>query len=183
VGHRDGLAHLLRQAGQELNELEAATLIGMLKGTSYYNPVLNPERARSAATPCWRRWSRPASCRGALRKLKAQPLKLDFERQPEFNGPAPHLAEYLRRWLLEWADKHDYNIYADGLVVRTTLDSRLQAYANEAVKRQGDALQAVADVEWSRSARRRLRHRPAELRRPARQVGPSSTSGTPTRTW
>ena len=61
VRHRDGGAHLLRQAGAKLNVLESATLIGMLKGTSYYNPVLNPERALSGATWCWRRWSSAAS--------------------------------------------------------------------------------------------------------------------------
>jgi penicillin-binding protein 1A len=137
----------------KLNELEAATLVGMLKGTSFYNPVLNPERAlqrRNTVLALMVKHNTLPEAR--YEQLKAQPLKLDFERQPEFNGPAPHLAEYLRRWLLDWADKHDYNIYADGLVVRTTIDSRMQKMANEAVERQGDALQAVADVEWSRSA-------------------------------
>ncbi|MDB5860032.1 MAG: penicillin-binding protein [Ramlibacter sp.] len=136
---------------KDLNELEAATLIGMLKGTSYYNPVLNPERARERRNTVLAQMVKANKLtEERYATLKAQPMKLAFERQPEYNGPAPHLAEYLRRWLLEWADKHDYNIYADGLVVQTTLDSRLQAYANEAVKRQGDALQAVAEVEWSR---------------------------------
>ncbi|HSV77917.1 MAG TPA: transglycosylase domain-containing protein, partial [Ramlibacter sp.] len=137
---------------KQLNELEAATLIGMLKGTSYYNPVLNPERAvqrRNIVLAQMVRHDKLSAER--YERLKAQPLRLDFERIPESNGPAPHLAEHLRRWLLEWADRHDYNIYADGLVVRTTIDSRLQAMANQAVKRQGELLQAVADVEWSRS--------------------------------
>jgi penicillin-binding protein 1A len=138
---------------KKLNELEAATLIGMLKGTSYYNPVLNPERARERRNTVLAQMVKASKLsEERYSSLKEQPLKLAFERQPEFNGPAPHLAEYLRRWLLEWADRHGYNIYADGLVVKTTLDSRLQAYANAAVKRQGDALQAVADVEWSRSS-------------------------------
>ncbi|MCG2592755.1 transglycosylase domain-containing protein [Ramlibacter sp. XY19] len=138
---------------KQLNELEAATLIGMLKGTSYYNPVLNPERARERRNTVLAQLVKADKLsEGDYEKLKAQPLKLNFERQPEVLGPAPHLAEYLRRWLLEWADKHDYNIYADGLVVKTTIDSRLQEFANEAVKRQGEALQAVADVEWSRSS-------------------------------
>ena len=82
----------------------------------------------------------------------AQPLKLDFNKLDEQTGPAPHLAEFIKRWLLAWADQHDYNIYADGLVVKTTIDSRLQAMADEAVDRQTKALQAVADVEWSKSA-------------------------------
>ncbi|HEY0823423.1 MAG TPA: transglycosylase domain-containing protein, partial [Ramlibacter sp.] len=136
---------------KNLDELEAATLVGMLKGTSYYNPVMNPERAlqrRNTVLAMMARENKLPPAR--YETLKNQPLRLDFERLPEYSGDAPHLAEYLRRWLIEWADRNDYNIYADGLVVRTTIDSRLQDMANRAVERQGKALQAVADVEWSR---------------------------------
>jgi penicillin-binding protein 1A len=137
---------------KNLNELEAATLVGMLKGTAYYNPVMNPERAlqrRNTVLAMMVKENKLPQAR--YDELKGQPLKLDFERIQEVNGPAPHLAEYLRRWLFEWADAHDYNVYADGLVVKTTIDSRLQNAANEAVTRQLKQLQAVADVEWSRS--------------------------------
>ena len=137
---------------RKLDALEAATLIGMLKGTSYYNPVLNPERALERRNLVLAQMARHKKLPEAqLAALQKQPLKLDFERQPEILGPAPHLTEQLRRWLLEWADKHDYNIYSDGLVVHTTIDSRLQDMANRAVERQGDALQAVAEAEWARS--------------------------------
>jgi penicillin-binding protein 1A len=137
---------------RDLDDLEAATLVGMLKGTSYYNPVLNPDRALQRRNTVLAQLVKHGKLPQArYDKLKEQPLKLDFERQPEVLGPAPHLAEHLKRWLLEWADKHDYNIYADGLVVHTTIDSRLQEFANKAVQEQADRLQAVADVEWSRS--------------------------------
>jgi penicillin-binding protein 1A len=140
------------KSAKSLNELEAATLIGMLKGTAYYNPVMNPERAIQRRNTVLAMMVKEGKLdEGRYERLKAQPMKLDFERVPEFNGAAPHLAEYLRRWLIEWADQHDYNIYADGLVVRTTIDSRLQEMATRAVERQTRALQAVADVEWSRS--------------------------------
>jgi penicillin-binding protein 1A len=137
---------------KQLNELEAATLVGMLKGTAYYNPVMNPERAQQRRNTVLAMMVKEHKLDEArYEQLKAQPLKLDFERVPEFTGMAPHLAEYLRRWLIEWADKNDYNIYADGLVVRTTIDSRLQQMANEAVEKQARMLQSVANVEWSRS--------------------------------
>src|SRR5256885_9150259 len=45
-------------------------------------------------------------------------------------------AQQLRKWLIDWADRNDYNIYTDGLVVHTTIDSRLQNWANQAVARQ-----------------------------------------------
>ena len=55
----------------------------------------------------------------------------------------------MRTWLLAWADRNDYNIYADGLVVHTTIDSRLQAMATQAVASQANQLQGVANRAWS----------------------------------
>jgi penicillin-binding protein 1A len=49
------------KSASKLDVLESATLIGMLKGTSYYNPVQNPERAAAPQHWCWRRWPRTAS--------------------------------------------------------------------------------------------------------------------------
>jgi penicillin-binding protein 1A len=80
--------------------------------------------------------------------LKKKPLKIDFERQEPELGEMPHLAQQLRRWLIEWADRNDYNIYADGLVVRTTIDSRLQAMATKALVAQGDRLQKIVAGDW-----------------------------------
>jgi penicillin-binding protein 1A len=158
---------------KNLNELEAATLVGMLKGTAYYNPVLNPERAlqrRNTVLAMMVKEDKLPEAR--FEQLKAQPLKLDFERIQEVNGPMPHLAEYLRRWLFEWADQHDYNVYADGLVIKTTIDSRLQQAANQAVERQMKQLQAVADVEWARSGVTGLGSDPAAYLRARAGVQP-----------
>jgi penicillin-binding protein 1A len=73
---------------------------------------------------------------------------------------------------VDWADRNDYNIYSDGLRVYTTIDSRLQAAANQAVKRQVDALQAVADVEWANSGDRLLGTTTAPYVSAQRQVRP-----------
>jgi penicillin-binding protein 1A len=137
------------KSAHELDALESATLIGMLKGTSYYNPVLNPERAlkrRNLVLAQMVKHQRLTPAR--FEALNKQPLRLEFERQREPVGMAPHFAENLRKWLIEWADRNGHNLYADGLVIHTTIDSRLQGLANLAVARQAQALQAVADVEW-----------------------------------
>jgi penicillin-binding protein 1A len=119
--------------------------------------VLNPERAlRRRNVVLSQMVKRGALSQADFDKLKARPIRLDFERQQEAIGPAPHLAVHIRRWLIDWADRRDLNIYADGLTVHTTIDSRLQAVANQAVNRQMDALQAVADVEWGVSSERLL---------------------------
>ncbi len=137
------------KSADKLDVLESATLVGMLKGTSYYNPVINPERAiqrRNIVLAQMVKHDKLPAAR--LERLKKAPLKVDFERQTEPLGPAAHVAQQLRRWLIEWADRNDYNIYADGLVLRTTIDSRLQAMANRAVTRQTTRLQSLANGQW-----------------------------------
>jgi penicillin-binding protein 1A len=130
----------------QLGVLESATLVGMLKGTSYYNPVLNPERARDRRNIVLAQMVKHGKLDGkraeALAKL---PLKLDFERQDQAPGLAPHVAQWVRKWLIAWADARGLNIYADGLVVRTTLNAKLQKAANQALAKQLDALQPLAD--------------------------------------
>jgi penicillin-binding protein 1A len=132
---------------------EAATLVGMLKGTSYYNPVRNPDRARERRNVVLAQMMRAGRLdEAAFDSLSAQPLGLDFERQAGPGSEAPHFTRYVREWLADWAGERGYDLYEDGLVIHTTLDLDLQNMAEEAVRRQADGLQAVADVEWSRSS-------------------------------
>ena len=134
------------KSAEQLDVLEAATLIGMLKGPSAYNPVLNPERALARRNLVLAQMARHGKLeRAQMEALVKRPLRLDFERQVEPPGLAPHVAQQLRKWLVSWADERDYDIHADGLVVRTTLDSRLQKAANQALTRQLGRLQALAD--------------------------------------
>ncbi|RYZ00503.1 MAG: glycosyl transferase, partial [Comamonadaceae bacterium] len=141
----------------QLDVLEAATLIGMLKGTAYYNPVLNPERARDRRNVVLAQMAR----RGVLPADRAQalakrPLKVDFERQEAPLGPAPHVAQYLRKWLIAWADRNGYDIHGDGLVVRSTIDTRLQKAAVQAVAHQLAQLQPLADRRRQKDQERAL---------------------------
>jgi penicillin-binding protein 1A len=136
----------------KLDVLESATLVGMLKGTNYYNPVTNPERSlerRNVVLGQMRKHG--AFTEARYRALVKRPLRVHFERQEERNSKDNHFAEYVRKWLLDWADENDYNLQLDGLVVQTTLDYDLQQAALRAVERQASALQAIADVEWADS--------------------------------
>jgi penicillin-binding protein 1A len=137
------------KSADKLDLLESATLVGMLKGNSYYNPVLNPERAVQRRNIVLSQMVKRGQLDAAkFETLKTRPLHIEFERQLEPTGPAPHFAQQLRKWLIEWADRNSYNIYTDALVVHTTIDSRLQAVANQAVARQGRQLQIIADAAW-----------------------------------
>ncbi len=130
----------------KLDVLQSATLIGMLKGTSAYNPVLNPERALERRNLVLAQMVKSGKLpKARLEALSRRPLGVEFERQVEPLGQAPHVAAALRKWLIEWADRRGYDIYGDGLVVRTTIDSKLQKAANQAVARQLAQLQTLAD--------------------------------------
>ncbi len=141
-----------------LDVLQSATLIGMLKGNAYYNPVLNPERALQRRNTVLAQMVKRGELDAAkFETLKKKPLRLDFERQAEPAGSAPHFAQQLRKWAIAWADRNDYDLYGDALVIRTTIDSRLQALANQAVARQGAQLQTIADAGWGVRAGKRAR--------------------------
>jgi penicillin-binding protein 1A len=157
----------------DLDALESATLIGMLKGTSYYNPILNPERAQKRRNVVLAQMVK----RGMLGAdefdaLRERPLQVKLTRQPDPLGVAPHFAAYVRRQLIEWADAHDYNLYTDGLIIESTIDDRLQQAAAEAVERQAKVLQDIADVEWSRSSAQVASHTPGAYAALRKKVEP-----------
>jgi penicillin-binding protein 1A len=136
----------------ELDVLESATLVGMLKGTNYYNPVSNPDRSLQRRNVVLAQmFKQGAFPEKRYRQLLKQPLRLHFARQQERAGTDTHFTAYVRKFLIDWADENDYNLRLDGLVVQTTLDYDLQQDALKAVERQTNALQAVADVEWSQA--------------------------------
>jgi len=135
----------------QLDTVQAATLVGMLKGTQRYNPVRNAERARQRRNVVLAQMAKHGKLSQArFEELRALPLALDF-RRPEDGGigQARHFVEHLREQLAEWADANDRDLDRDGLVIRTTLDSKLQKFAQDAVTQQVALLQRVAASEWS----------------------------------
>lgn len=135
----------------QLDAAESATLVGMLKGTKYFNPVLHPERALQRRNLVLRQMvKRQVLSQADYEAIKEDPLNLSFKPQQN-EGPdaAPHFIAHVRKSLEEWAERTDHDLDNDGLIIHTTLDSRLQAEAVAAVERQTTALQHIANVEWS----------------------------------
>ncbi|HKX43843.1 MAG TPA: transglycosylase domain-containing protein [Burkholderiaceae bacterium] len=135
----------------QLDTAQAATLVGMLKGSQRYNPVRNPERARQRRNVVLAQMAKHGKLSQVrYEQLRALPLALDF-RRPEDGGigQARHFVEHLREQLAEWADANDRDLDRDGLVIHTTLDSKLQKLAQDAVTQQVALLQQVAGSEWS----------------------------------
>ncbi len=141
---------------KDLNVEEAAMLIGMLNGPSLYNPRLRPALAKERRDLVLRRMSKAGFIsKKQLDGYIKMPIKLNFH-NPDFReGTATYFREYLRQELKFWCDKHPkadgtkWDIYKDGLRVYTTIDSRMQKYAEEATRPHLAWLQDVFFKEWA----------------------------------
>ena len=140
---------------QELQLEEAAVLVGMLKATQTYNPVRNPERALGRRNVVLAQMAKygylDASGADSLQGL---PLEVNYHPLPHNAGIAPYFREFIRAELDTWCQEHSknesehYNLYTDGLKVYTTIDSRLQQYAEEAMRVQMTHLQKIFEKQW-----------------------------------
>ncbi|MEO6031185.1 MAG: transglycosylase domain-containing protein, partial [Burkholderiaceae bacterium] len=155
----------------QLDTAQCATLVGMLKGTQRYNPVRNPERARERRNLVLAQMVKLGSITQArYAHLRAQPLVLAFKRPEDGDiGQARHFVAQVRAQLVDWADAHDVDLANDGLVIRTTLDAKLQRLAQNAVVQQLAVLQRIAGEEWSEARARTAR---AQAAAPAKNAAP-----------
>jgi penicillin-binding protein 1A len=150
----------------QLDTLQSATLVGMLKGTQRYNPVRNAERARVRRNLVMAQMVRRGTLAPArYEQLRTQPLVLAFRRPEEGDiGQARHFVAHVREQLAEWADAHDVDLDTDGLVIRTTLDAKLQRLAQDAVVQQVALLQRIAGEEWQVARPRTARVQPSAVK-------------------
>lgn len=126
---------------KELTISESAILVGMFKNSGLYNPVKNPEGVFNRRNVVLKQMEK-AEIITENQKLKLQslPIKLNFKLESHKDGTATYFREYLREYLKKWVEENkkpdgsDYNIYKDGLRIYTTIDSRMQLYAEEAVE-------------------------------------------------
>ncbi len=127
---------------------QAAILVGMAKNPSYYNPKRDSLRMVGRRNTVYGQLLRNElinqETKDSLGKLG---LAYSFNRESHLDGSAPYFREYLRAYLKTWVkenpkpDGSEYNIYTDGLKIYSTLDSRMQAYAESAVKKHFKNLQ------------------------------------------
>lgn len=144
-------------SAKHLTTEQAAVLIGMLKATHFYNPRLFPERAedrRNVVLNQMVKYNVLDSTKAD--SLKTLPLGLKYNIVSHHQGLAPYFREYLKGELIEWCNSHKkedggkYNLYTDGLIVYTTIDSKLQAYAEHAVVQQMKEVQKLFFEHWGK---------------------------------
>ncbi|MDX5418068.1 MAG: transglycosylase domain-containing protein [Hymenobacteraceae bacterium] len=134
---------------------EAAVLIGMLKATTTYNPRLHPERSlqrRNVVLGQMAKYNYLTPQQAD--SLRQTPLVLNYRYITHNDGMAPYFREQLRQELVTWAasqrkkNGQPYNLYTDGLKIYTTIDSRMQRHAEQAVKKKMALLQKQFDAHW-----------------------------------
>ncbi len=170
VGIKTAANTYFNKEPKDLTVDEAATLVGLCKNPSYFNPVRYPDRSRGRRNVVLGQMVKA----GYLSKAEydscaAEPIALNFHRADHKDGTATYFREFLRQYMMAkkperddypswdkvkfiidsiawnndplygWCNKHfkkdgsPYNVYADGLRVYTTIDSRMQLYAEESV--------------------------------------------------
>ncbi|MEX2234890.1 MAG: transglycosylase domain-containing protein [Cyclobacteriaceae bacterium] len=142
---------------KDLTLEQAGVLVGMLKATHYYNPRLFPDRARDRRNVVFSQMVRYDFINQAqVDSLKKIPVELQYQRNTFHEGLAPYFREHVKAELIEWCkqntkpDGTPYNLFTDGLKIYTTIDSRLQQYAENAVTRQMADLQKQFFDHWGK---------------------------------
>jgi penicillin-binding protein 1A len=170
VGIKTAANTYFNKEPKNLTVCEAATLIGLCKNPSFFNPVRYPERAKERRNVVLSQMVKAGYMdRAEYQNYSSEPLTLNFHRTDHKDGTATYLREFLRQYMMAkrpvrtdypswnnvqfvadsiawdtdplygWCNKNfkkdgsPYNVYSDGLKVFTTIDSRMQKYAEEAV--------------------------------------------------
>ena len=130
---------------------QAATLIGMLKGTSLYNPIKYPDRALDRRNTVLGQMEKYGYInKGVYDANIGQPLNLDLTYIENDSQGDSYVRHAVEKWLDKWLKANDYDLYEDGLKIYTTIDSKLQRYAEEAVNEKMKMLQKRFNNLWGK---------------------------------
>lgn len=134
--------HYFNKSVSAINLQESATLVGMLKATSTYNPIKNPENSKQRRNVVLSQMQKYDFITEAeYNKASLAPIVLDLGKDVGKNDGSSYLRSAVAKWLDKWCEENGYDLYEDGLKIYTTIDSKLQKYAEEAVYEQMKTLQ------------------------------------------
>ena len=153
-GIRNAAKTFFQKEPDRLNVQESAVLIGMLKGATLYNPRRNPKLALDRRNTVLSQMVRNNYLPEAeASKLKLTPIELNYKKLDESAGLGPYfrmiLGEELKKWCKENTKQNgdNYNLYRDGLKIYTTINPRMQQYAEEAVGKHMNYLQKIFNTQ------------------------------------
>ena len=133
----------------ELTLDQMAVLVGMLKATTYYNPRINPKNSLKRRNIVLSNMLRHNDInRAQYDSISAKPITLNYSVESNYDGKALYYREYLASYLKDWCEENDYDLYSSGLKIYTTLDSRMQEYAEQAAIKQMKIVQRNFKNHW-----------------------------------
>lgn len=135
---------------------EAATLIGLLKATTYYSPRVNPQQSKERRNMVLALMAKENYITGGEKAVaQSRDLKLNYSRVKPNEGPAPYFMASLKKELKKWTSDNpktngdSWNIFTDGMKIYTTIDKTMQKYAEEAARTHLKDLQKIFDKQWT----------------------------------
>ncbi len=134
---------------RELTTDQSAVLVGILKATSFYNPILNPENStRRRNVVMGLMVKKGHLSESEYKRLSATPTELHVTPDVPSRGNTAYFKDAVEASLASWCHNMGYDLYTSGLKIFTTLDTRLQQYAEEAVRSQMSTLQLEFYRDW-----------------------------------
>lgn len=133
----------------ELSAPESAVLIGMLKGTTLYNPIRNPDKSKARRNIVLSQMQKEGYINNEQYiAYSKEPLILNVNSSEREGTNDSYLRAAVQKWLEKWSEENDVDIYTAGLKIYTTIDSRMQKLAEETVAEQMEKLQKRLDYTW-----------------------------------
>ena len=138
----------------KLTAEQAAVLVGLLKATTYYNPRINPKNSlarRNVVLDLIQKHGHLTQ--EECDSLKQTEIKLDYSVENAYDGEANYFREAVGDWMKDWCrdyygEERAYAYYTEGLNIYTTIDTRMQKYAEDAAIKQMKQVQKTFNAHW-----------------------------------
>jgi penicillin-binding protein 1A len=149
-GINTAAATFFGKSPDSLNYQESALLVGMLNAPTRYSPIINPEKSLNKRTEVlYNLYKYNFISREVYDSLKVLPLDVNYRAQDHLTGPAPYFREVIKPELIAWARENGFDLYEAGLRIYTTIDSRMQQYAEEAMSKHMKYYQELFNAHWN----------------------------------
>lgn len=134
---------------EKMTTEQCAVLVGMLKATTFYSPITNPKNSlKRRNTVLNNMVTHNDLSRSVCDSLIKIPIKLDFKIENNYDGQAKYFREAVANYLKDWCKDNGYDLYNSGLKIYTTIDTRLQKYAENAAIKQMKIVQRNFKNHW-----------------------------------
>ncbi len=132
-----------------LNIQESAVLVGLLKAPTYYNPLQNKKNALRRRNTIFQQLAKSEIItKKSADSLTKLPIELDYNVEENYDGEAIYFRQSVANQLKKWLKENKVDLYGDGIKIYTTLDSRMQKYAEDAAKEHMKSLQKRFFNHW-----------------------------------